>query len=219
MLHHQLETWQQPAFAREWAQRDGLAGLLAFPREFSAELVADARSSVELVIDIAAGPGAFLECYLQHFPNARGIWTDGSAAMQDQAQERLAAFGDRVEYRLLEMSDIAGAGLPSADVVLTSRATHHLDRVSLHSFYRTAAGLLGSQGWLVNLDHTDQPWKERYQRVLQQFIGPPPTGAGHSHTQPLPTLEDHLEGARDAGLDADLVWKAGRTVLIQGCAG
>jgi trans-aconitate methyltransferase len=216
VLHHRLETWQQPAFAREWAQGDGLAALLDLPRRLAAAVVADAGRPVRTVLDVASGPGAFLETFLTAFPDATGIWTDGSAAMEEQARERLAGFGDRVEYRLVDMTELDAAGLPAVDVLLTSRATHHLEVDELRRFYGSAASLVVSGGWIANLDHTDQPWKDRYRRVMAQFTGPPRAGSGHVHTHPAPGVDVHLDALRAAGLDADLVWKAGRTVLVQG---
>lgn len=215
MLHHQLETWQQPTFAREWAEGDSLSALLDLPRRLAAALVADAGDPVATVVDIASGPGAFLATFLTAFPDARGIWTDGSPAMEEQARENLREFGDRVEYRIVDMTGLDTAGLPTADVLVSSRASHHLQVPELHRFYRHAVALVAPGGWIANLDHTDQPWKERYRRVMRQFTGPGRNQPGHVHTHPAPALEDHLDALRATGVDADLVWKAGRTVLVQ----
>src|SRR6202000_2112829 len=74
--------------------------------------------------------------------------------MLELAQEKLAPFGDRVEYRIADMTDLDGAGLPGqVDVLVTSRASHHLDAAGLTSFYQAAARRLAPGGWLVNLDH------------------------------------------------------------------
>lgn len=128
MLHHELQSWKDPKFAEDWADGDMLADLLRVPRELAATVVAHTRPRVALVIDIASGPGAFLEVFLEEFPDAAGIWTDGSPAMEQRARRRLARFGDRVEHRMADMSRLAEAGLPAnADVVLSSRTSHHLD--------------------------------------------------------------------------------------------
>ena len=44
---------------------------------------------------------------LQEFPSARGIWTDASEATLGLARDRLAEFGDRVEFRIADMTDLA----------------------------------------------------------------------------------------------------------------
>lgn len=217
--HHQLQTWQDPAFARDWAASDALGGLLGLPRRLAAVVVAQTRPDVRLVIDIASGPGAFLEVFLDAFAEARGIWTDGSSAMEEQARAQLSRFGDRVEFRMADMSTLADAGLPTgADVVLSSRASHHLDPPALAGFYRQAAGLLAPGGWLANLDHTGRSsrWTPIHRAVLEAVVGERPRAAGHTHQHPAPTLDDHLSAARAAGLDADIVWATGRTVLVQG---
>jgi hypothetical protein len=82
------------------------------PPRLAATLVADAALPVRTVLDIASGPGAFLETFPTAFPDAGGIWTDGSAAMEEQARERLAGLGNRVEYRLVDMTELDAAGLP-----------------------------------------------------------------------------------------------------------
>lgn len=214
MLHHKLTTWQEPGFVADWVRGDGLAGLLALPRALSAALVAHETTDVGVIVDIASGEGAFLEVYLDEFPAARGIWTDGSAAMEELARERLARFGERVEFRLLDMTTVAEGGLPTdIDVLLSSRALHHLTPPELAKYYADAAGLIKPGGWVVNLDHTDQPWADQYRAAMRRFTGP--SAGGHKHEHPAPTVEDHLAALGAAGLEADIVWKAGRTVLFQ----
>jgi trans-aconitate methyltransferase len=218
VLHHELGSWQDPAFAREWAARDALGGLLGLPRRLAAAVVAHTRPDVRLVIDVASGPGAFLGVFLEAFPEARGVWTDGSPAMEEQARTALARFGDRVEYRSADMSRLGEADLPSgADVVLSSRASHHLEPEGLCKFYREGAALLAPGGWLANLDHTGRSdrWMPLHREVLRSIVGdrPPPS---HTHQHAAPTVGEHLAAARAAGLDVDIVWATGRTVLLQG---
>jgi SAM-dependent methyltransferase len=218
VVHHQLESWRDPAFARDWAARDKLGGLLDLPRRLAAVVVAKTRPDVRLVIDVGSGPGAFLEVFLDAFPEARGIWTDGSVAMEEQARACLARFGDRVEYRIAEMATLGDAGLPTgADVILSSRASHHLEPPALGEFYRQAAALLAPGGWLANLDHTGRSvrWMPIHREVLRSVVGER-TQADHAHTHPAPTVEEQVAAARAAGFDADIVWATGRTVLVQG---
>src|ERR1700755_2188456 len=122
------EPWQDSEFAGSWARADVNAGLLALPRAIASALVAADRPHTARIVDIASGPGDFLAVFLDEFPAARGIWTDASPAMLDLARERLPLFGDRVEFRLADMTDLAAGGVPrDVDVALTSRAAHHLD--------------------------------------------------------------------------------------------
>lgn len=141
--------------------------------------------------------------------------------MLDRARIDLARFGPRVSFTVGDMTELRAAGVPGgADVIVTSRASHHLDREELHGFYREAAGLLaGGGGWLVNLDHIGPPdvWDKRYRSARRQFGAYRPSAPSHHHNYPLPSAEDHLDGYRAAGVeDLDIAWKAFYTCLFMG---
>jgi SAM-dependent methyltransferase len=179
-------VWREADFARGWAQSDVFSDMLDFPRHIAAAVVAGDNPAPACVVDVGSGPGAVLSVFLERFPSARGIWTDASEAMLGLARERLAPFGDRVEYRIVDMTDLAGAGLPpGADVITTSRAAHHLDREGLFAFYAQAAALLKPGGWLVNLDHIgpDDVWDQRRRASSSP---PPPRGPSTTTTTRSP---------------------------------
>jgi SAM-dependent methyltransferase len=213
------QPWQDAQFAGAWASTDVNAELLAFPRAVAAALVAADRPGTVRVVDVASGPGDFLAVFLDEFPAAEGIWTDASAAMLDLARDRLARFGDRVDFRLLDMTDLASGTLPAGvDVVLTSRAAHHLDKTGLAAFYADAARLLAPGGWLLNLDHigpvTDD-WDRRLRSVRKRFQQAAPKAPQHHHNYPLTSVRDHIEAFEGAGLvDVEVVWRAFVTCLF-----
>jgi SAM-dependent methyltransferase len=214
--------WREADFARSWAEDDTFGDMLAFPRYMAAAIVAGDNPDPQCVIDVGAGPGAVLSVFLERFPSARGIWTDASEAMLGLARERLAPFGDRVEYRLVDMTDLAGGGLPGgADVITTSRAAHHLDRGGLFAFYAQAAALLKPGGWLINLDHIGPAdiWDKRLRAARRQFASAP-EGPKHHHNYPLTSVTDHLEAYQAAGImDVEVVWRAFYTCLFMGRTG
>jgi SAM-dependent methyltransferase len=217
------EIWRDPEFARAWIDYDDQGDLLDLPRKLAAALVAHDRPRTRLVVDVASGPGAFLEVFLDAFPRARGVWSDASPTMMEEARRNLARFGDRVEYVLADMTDLPGSGLPDgADVVCSSRASHHLDRPTLLAYYRQAAGLLRPGGWLVNLDHfgTSDTWNERLRAVKKRFTTRERDSADrprHHHDHPLCTVSDHLDGYAEAGVtDVATPWQAFYTVLLAG---
>ncbi|HWG01315.1 MAG TPA: class I SAM-dependent methyltransferase [Trebonia sp.] len=223
--------WLDTDFAKDWATTDSFRDLLDFPRRMAAAVVAGDNPDVATIIDVGAGPGAVLEVFLRQLPRARGIWTDASRAMLDLAHEKLAPFGDRVEYRIVDMTDLDGAGLPDgADVITTSRAAHHLDKDGLVSFYGQAARKLRPGGWLINLDHIgpasqagppaaagfDDVWDKRLRAARKQF-GVTPDGPKHHHNYPLTSVADHLDAYAAAGVsDVEVVWRAFYTCLFMG---
>src|ERR1700722_1787260 len=127
--------WSDRDFARAWAEGDALRAMLDLPRRISAAVVAGERPEPSCVVAVGSGPGDYLAVFLQALPSARGLWTEASQAMLEQARERLAEFGDRVTYRIADMTDLADAVPDGVDVITTSRASHHLDRAGLLSFY------------------------------------------------------------------------------------
>jgi SAM-dependent methyltransferase len=224
-------AWRDAGFARSWAERDSFRDFLDLPRQMAAVIVAGDNPEPACIVDIGAGPGAVLAVFLGQFPSARGIWADASEAMLALAKERLAPFGDRVDYRVADMTDLAGVGLPAgADVITTSRAAHHLDREGLFAFYAQAAALLAPGGWLVNLDHIgpasaagppgaaglDDVWDRRLRAARKRF-GASPDGPRHHHNYPLTSVSDHLDAFAAAGItDVEVVWRAFYTCLFMG---
>jgi SAM-dependent methyltransferase len=227
-------AWRDAGFARSWAEQDSFRDLLEFPRRMAAAVVAGDNPEPACIVDVGAGPGAVLAVFLEQFPAARGIWTDASQAMLELAKDRLAPFGDRVEYRLADMTDLDRAGLPAAvDVITTSRAAHHLDRAGLFAFYADVAARLAPGGWLVNLDHIgpasqagppavagpDDVWDQRLRAARKKF-GVASDGPKHHHNYPLTSVSDHLDALGAAGItDVEVPWRAFFTCLFMGRKG
>jgi trans-aconitate 2-methyltransferase len=77
----------------------------------------------ERVLDAGCGSGRVTERLAERLPNGRVIALDGSSSMVDAARERLARFGERIEYVAADL----GVPLPiegELDAVL-STATFH----------------------------------------------------------------------------------------------
>lgn len=224
--------WRDPSFARSWAEGDSFRDLLDFPRHLAAAVVEHDNPAPATIIDVAAGPGAVLAVFLDAFPGAKGTWSDASEAMLGLAKEHLARFGDRVTYRLADMTDLSTiAGPGEADVITTSRAAHHLDRDALARFYADAASRLAPGGWLVNLDHIgpasqggppaeagyDEVWDQRLRAVRKKFAVADGPKLKHHHNYPLTSVADHLDGFAGAGInDVEIPWRAFYTCLFMG---
>jgi SAM-dependent methyltransferase len=224
-------VWSDADFATSWAAGDTIRDLLDLPRRMAAGIVAGDLERPAVIVDIASGPGAVLEVFLRRFPDARGTWSDASAPMLEMARGKLAPFGDRVDYRLADMTALDDADLPeSADIITTSRASHHLDAAELASFYQAVARRLKPGGWLVNLDHVgpasqagppgaagyDEVWDQRL-RAARKAFGIASDGPKHHHHYPLTSLQDHLDAFGAAGItDVEVPWRAYFTCLFMG---
>src|SRR6185437_1959295 len=112
-------------------------------------IVATGGRPIQHVLDVASGPGGFLETVLSHFPDAKGVWYDFSETMRGEAMKNLAPLGPRVEFRLGDIVELEAAGpAESFDLITTSRATHHLTVFDLGRFYSQAAERLRPGGWI-----------------------------------------------------------------------
>lgn len=100
----------------------------------------------ERVLDAGCGSGRVTEQLLDRLPNGRVIALDGSASMVEAARERLAPFGDRVEYVVADL----GVPLPIEGLVdaVLSTATFHW--VPDHdALFANLAAFTRPGGWLV----------------------------------------------------------------------
>ncbi len=209
--------WSDPDRVDRWVAKDARRQVVQQARELAASLVA-LETTPELVVEVAAGAGSFLAAFLRTFPDARGVWSDGSAEMARHARTTLAQFGDRVEYRPADMRTPGLVPDGAADVVVCARATHGLSPQELAPFYRGVAGMLRPGGWLVNLDHMAgaDPWTRRYDQLTPRFYdGTPDAPASGPKERGSHTLADHLDALASVGLvESDTPWRLLSTVLV-----
>lgn len=113
----------EPTTPREWDARtyDRVAGPQT--RWGSAVLQRLALDGDETVLDAGCGSGRVTELLAARLPRGRVIALDGSGAMIEVARERLAPFGDRIEFVVADL----GRPLPLSDPLdaILSTATFH----------------------------------------------------------------------------------------------
>jgi SAM-dependent methyltransferase len=213
-----LESWESEDYATAWASEDVIADMLELPRQVSVALVAEAGIDITHVLDVGSGPGAYLELFLDAFPEARGTWVDVSDAMRALAHERLARFGDRVAYVVGDAERLDELGLAPAQVVCSSRTFHHFSPDSLRRIYRAAFELLTPGGFVMNLDHVGAAgdWETVYRRIRPRFTGARAKRLEpHRHDYPLARAEQHGGWMQAAGFGPyDTPWRMFYTALI-----
>lgn len=208
--------WAEDSTALGWANADRLGDILGLPRHLAVAVAAADLGEVRRVIDVGSGPGDFLAVALERCPAAQGTWIDVSPAMEQLARRRLGGLADRVQFTvtgLEHLGQVVPAG--SADLIVSSRVTHHLAAAALAAFYRQAANSLRPGGWLANLDHVTvgEPWAGRLRDARAEFV--PANPSGHRHDHPLPTASQHADALTAAGFtDLDMPWRAFWSVLI-----
>jgi SAM-dependent methyltransferase len=101
------------------------------------------------VLDLGGGYGEFSAQVLDLFSQARVCLADYSAPMIERAQQRLASFGDRVQYRVCDLRDPAWPALVGGpfDAVVSTLAIHNLgEPAAIRRVFADVAGLLGPGG-------------------------------------------------------------------------
>src|SRR5689334_10487728 len=218
MSTEQIGSWQSADYVGRWAGDDRIGKLLALPRQISISLVRDAGLDVSHVVDLGSGEGPYLADLLRAFDGARGTWLDSSEPMLERARESLAEFGDRITFVVAPAEDLSAAGIEAADVVVSSRALHHLRPDELERAYRGVHELLRPHGWFFNLDHVGSPgdWEQRYRRIRDEFTGKRREALQpHREDEPLQPVTDHVHYLEHAGFDAvDVPWRLLYTALL-----
>jgi hypothetical protein len=195
---------------------------LSVPRRIAAAIVAQDNPAPKLIVDVGAYTGEFLEAFLVQFPKSHGQWTEPVEKNHPTAIRRLARFGRRVDFRIgCPGRDLSDGCVPAGtDVLITSWLSIHQNLDGIRKYYRQAAALLPSGGWLANLDHVGfggNAWERRIQRARvpfhATFEGPPV----HHEDFRTPTLDEQLAALKAAGIDdVEVVWRSLDTVLIMG---
>jgi trans-aconitate methyltransferase len=212
-------SWQSSDYTAAWAAEDVMAPVLELPRQISAALVADTGIAVRHIVDLGSGPGSYLGYMLEMFPEARGTWVDVSPAMLEMARSELSAVADRITFVVAELEELDAAEIEPAEVVVSSRALHHLSPASLAAAYRVIATILTPGGLVFNLDHVGSPddhWQGAYRRLRGHFVGHRRKRLeAHRQDGPLPPAEMHLESMTAAGLVyPDVPWRLLMTALL-----
>ena len=104
-------------------------------------------------LNLGAGPGNLDEILLQHFHGANAVVLDGSLAMLAAARDRLARFGDRVEYIQADLAspDWTGAVGGPFDFIISTLAVNYLHRPGrIRQLYREVQKLTGHGGTFLN---------------------------------------------------------------------
>jgi 2-polyprenyl-3-methyl-5-hydroxy-6-metoxy-1,4-benzoquinol methylase len=187
--HH---DWHSPSYVDEWIARDitrdeerrlRLRQMLA-----AASFASDAAIAV---LDVGGGYGVVTEEVLRTFPRAVVTLQDYSQPMLDQARQRLAAHGGRVNYAVGDLRDPAWTNTVGGpfDLVVSAIAIHNLrDLGQIAACYRGIAGVMKAAGVFLDYD-------------LFGLIG---------------GIDAQMQTIREAGFAAaDCLWHEGRLAIIR----
>jgi len=229
--HH----WQEPdrvaqyleSSDRREQERGGVLSLMT-------RLVSAEKNARLKILDVGSGHGPVAVACLDAFPNSHAIGLDISDAMMAEGGKRMARFGDRFRYMV---GDFGAGSLPQNavaagpyDLVVSSRAIHHLPPDRMKNLYADIYANLRPGGAFFNLDTAspEDGFVDDLFRSIRRAEQPPspprnPNEVPHSvssyHHRDA-TLARHLEWLKDAGFVAyECFWKHLGRALIGGWRG
>jgi SAM-dependent methyltransferase len=175
------------------------------------------------VLDVGTGQGLLASLFLDAFPAAAAVGLDASEPMREVAGERMAAYGDRFRFVL---GDFMEGELPPAargpfDVVVSSRAIHHVPSCGKQLLYTSIYNALAPGGAFFNLDGA-RPAEEELREIYRAAGGRPSRARPDEERSRLTghyfeTLDEQLDFLRAAGFrPVDCFWKCLDLVLIGG---
>ena len=190
--------------------------------EWAAEEIA--RVKPERILDLGAGTGALAEAILKRWPAGVVELVDVDGEMLRRAESRLRRFGDRVRLRGQSFND----PLPGCDAVAASLSLHHVaDMDAKTALYGRIAQALRSEGVFVNADVTmpgaDPDRAADYATWAAHLVA-----CGIDEAQAYRhfdewsdedayfPLERELRAMREAGFDAECVWRQTPSTVLVG---
>lgn len=223
--HH----WKDAERARDYVERtDREATERAVSFRYLLGLVPFDRARPVRILDLGSGHGVVAATLLDEFPHSSAVGLDISEPMMAIGRERMARFGARFTYHI---GDFADGDLPTDltgpfDVVVSSRAIHHIPADQKRRLYRGVFRLVAPGGCFFNLDVVgpiDEYLRVRYREAGEYVNGPPvrstlPSASQTSaHGQTPESIDGHLQYLAEAGFDpVDCFWKQLGNALVGG---
>lgn len=106
-----------------------------------------------LLVELCCGEGLLAEALLERFPAATVLGLDGSREMLQQAQQKLARFGERFQCKLFDLAAISWRQFEQPiHTVVSSLAIHHLSGPQKQALFCDVQRMLAEGGVFVIAD-------------------------------------------------------------------
>ena len=220
--------WKEPERVAEYIERwDREAEDTKRIFDVLTSIIPHDRQAAIRVLDVGSGHGVVAAAVLDAFPNATAVGLDISEAMMEEGSERMKRFGSRFRYQVGDFADgVLPDELGTFDVVVSSRAIHHLTGDGKKSLFTSIYEHLDNGGCFLDIDNMrprDDFMRGRYSyaadpnaapRPPRPADAPPRQGGGREFPEPVENQLDYLTAAGFPHVDC--VWKSLGRALIGG---
>jgi tRNA (cmo5U34)-methyltransferase len=220
-----MEQWNDPTFAREWAEENidnpGRARVISL----LIKIMKDYLKSTGVpprILDLGCGHGVIAAHILDEIPDATLVGIDGSAPMLAMAQERLSSFGSRAALRQADFDTMTPADLAGGPfgVVFAVQAIHNCSDEGKQRTLASCREVMAEGGLFMLYDRIKLVTPELFPvyRSIWDTTGAEFGGQQHEGD----TFADHertrlLRGDRPGSVEQNVLWlrEAGfRTVAV-----
>jgi tRNA (cmo5U34)-methyltransferase len=216
-------NWNVPGDVRDYVERVDREDRRAEGLGLLTHLALRAPDEPLRVLDVGTGQGLLAALFLDAFPASVAVGLDASEPMREVAAERMAPYGDRFRF---VMGDFLEGELPPAvggpfDVVVSSRAIHHVPSHGKKLLYAAIYNALAPGGAFFNLDGA-RPADDELRDAYRAGGGGQPRSRpeqerGRVSGHYFETLDEQFDFLRAAGFRlVDCFWKRLDLVLLGG---
>ena len=189
--------------------------------ELVAETVNVLAGSAPTIVDLGIGTGALSVHCLRARPEANLIGIDSDPEMLQVARARLAG---HARLELIERSFLTGT-LPSCDAMVACIALHHIRAApEKAAFYQRCAQALNPGGFLLSADcfpaadprlaaHQREQWLDHLRLSYEDPEATRLLDSWAAEDTYFP-LESELQWLRAAGLETEVMWRAGGFAVL-----
>jgi tRNA (cmo5U34)-methyltransferase len=210
-----VEQWNEPAFARAWAEKN--TGENPARKEMVDLLIRAARDYLAArdvprrVLDLGCGHGAIAARVLQEIEGSTLVGVDGSPPMLEMARERLAPFEGRARLARVDFETAAPRDLPGGPfgVAIAVQSVHNSTDEGKRRTLASARAVMAPGGLFLLLDRTRLAapalfpvYRSTWEQLGEQFYAQRNEGR---------TLEEHQRsvaerGDRPGSLEQNVLW-------------
>jgi tRNA (cmo5U34)-methyltransferase len=151
------QVWKLPAVVNRFLSHRAAIPLAQEQIGVMVSILKSRVQPVENFLDLGCGDGILGAAVLGEYPSSRGVLTDFSESMLEQAREQLKEYAGQLAFENLDYGDPVWVNgmdtYGSFDAIVSGYSIHHQPDARKREIYAEIFSLLKPGGWFVNIEH------------------------------------------------------------------